>query len=256
MTGTHARPNQPIRPPSPLPTSPAHIVHCPPPWTRSHLERERDAFFDTRVTGDEEAWKALRMACETLRQHDLPAAQGILDAMGLTCPHGRVASGRGRDRVKGGIYDERGVLYELPGWVVADPQDVVEGEDEEKEDGAAGGASTADPACGASSQKDEKGKGRAEDIGPAVRMRCRLSDRATDVVVDVGSKQRVAVVIRKIQEQIGSKRIRLMYLGKTWNEGCTIEETGWREGNVVNALVYEGDEGVIVDQLRKAQGSK
>lgn len=175
-------------------------------------------------------------------------AQGILDALGITCPSGRVASGRGKDKVKGGVYDERGVLYELPAWVIADPDDIIEDDDdansEEKkfDDQQDDSSNTLQPSS--PSRRDEKGKGRMEDIGELVRIRCRLSDRGSDVTVEVGRKQAVSVLVRKIQEQIGSKRIRCMYLGKALEERKSIAETGWREGHVVNAMVFEGDEGM------------
>ena len=212
------------------------------------MEHEREAFFDTRVGGDAEVWKALRLVCELLRKGDVVEAQGILDAVGVTCPTGRVTCARDRDRVKGGVYDERGMLYELPAYLLADPRDLVE--DAEK-DLSLGGDGTMDETAslGASpstpSRRDEKGKGRMEDIGDIVRISCRLSDRGTDIVVEVGTKQQVVVMIRKLQERIGNKRIRIMYLGKAWNERRTVEDMGWKEGHVVNAMVFEGDEADI-----------
>lgn len=220
----------------------------PPPWSRLQLESEREAFFDSRVTGDQEVWKALRVVCDLLRKQtaeDMAEAQGILDAMGITCPTGRVASGRGRDKVKGGVYDERGVLYELPTWVISDPEDIVEAQANDREEKPTADDDALLGAPSTPSQRDEKGKGRMEDIGDIVHMRCRLSDRGSDVTVEVGKKQQVSVLVRKIQDQVGSKRIRIMYLGKALEERKSIAETGWREGHVVNAMVFEGDEGMV-----------
>lgn len=188
-----------------------------------------------------------------LRKGDTAEAQGIVDALGITCPSGRVASGRGRDKVKGGVYDERGVLYELPVWVIADPEDIVE--EEETDDKAVTDGAEKLPTAGddddvsiaspsTPSRRDEKGKARLDDIGDIVHIRCRLSDRGTDVTVEVGRKQQVSVLIRKIQEKVGSKRIRIMYLGKALEERKSVAESGWREGHVVNAMVFEGDEGM------------
>ena len=175
-----------------------------------------------------------------LRRGDVGEAQGILDAMGMTCPNGRVARGRGRHREKGGLYDERGELYDLPAWVVTDPEDVVEEGEKEGVDYEEDGDVVV-----VARRRDEKGKGRAEDPGELVQVRARLSDRGTDVVVSVGLKQKVAVVVRSVQEQIGSKRVRLMYLGKTLDERSTLEESGWRQGHVVNAMVFEGEEAML-----------
>jgi len=220
------------------------------PWTRAQLEKEREAFFETRVTGSEEVWSALRLACEELRKGDegLEEAQGILDAAGVSCPKGRVAAGRsGRERVKGGVYDERGVLYEIPGWIVADPEDIVESRDAAGEkDTAVGEPESSEVGQAAQDEKDkDKGKGRAQDVGEMFALRARLSDRGTDVTVQIGSKEKVAVAVRQIQEQIGNKRVRLAYLGHVLHEGKTLEDQGFKSGNVVNAYVFEGDEKML-----------
>ena len=213
------------------------------------METEREAFFDTRVSGNDEVWKGLSLVADMVRNGNVTEAQVILDAMNITCPTGRIASGRGRDRQKGGLYDERGELYDIPSWVLIDPEDIVEDEKKDAVDGAADEAEESTAA--AALRREEKGKGRAEDPGETVELRARLSDRGTDVTVSVGTKQRLSLAIRKIQEQVGNKRIRLMYLGKTLNEQSTLEQSTWQRGHVVNALVYEGDEKVIAQQLAK-----
>lgn len=206
------------------------------------MEKERADFFDTRVTGRREVWDALRLACDVIRHGDLAEAQGILDAINVTCPHGRVASGRGSKREKGGLYDEYGALYEIPPWVLADPADVIE--DEEKD--LAGEDDEDDkhhnPTVATALPRNEKGKGRAEDIGELVSLRARLSDQATDVTVEIGTKQRLSVAITALEKRIGPrKRVRLAYLGKVIDENSTLEKTGWATGHVVNALVFDED---------------
>ncbi|OQO12035.1 hypothetical protein B0A48_02674 [Cryoendolithus antarcticus] len=255
-TSAAARPNAPLRAPSPVPASPAHVPSRPPPWTREVLEAERAAFFDTRVTGREEVWGALKVVCDLLRRGEVAEAQGIVDAVGISCPTGRVASGRGRDRVKGGVYDERGEVYDIPAWVILDPEDIADegavgDSGEEKE--AVAGAGAVDGAVdddekegegaeGLERQRSDKGKGREEDVGEIFKLRARRSDRGTDVVVQVGTKEKVSVIVRRILEQIGPKRVRLAYLGHVMQEGKTLEEQGFRVGDVVNAYVFEGDE--------------
>ncbi|PNS19910.1 Acetolactate synthase small subunit, mitochondrial [Sphaceloma murrayae] len=193
---TSSRPNKPVRPPSP-------VLRCPPeralaPWTAAQLAREREAFFDTRVTGDPAVWNALRIICEMLRAGDVSGAQGVMDAVGLTCPTGRIKSekpgrGTGRDgeRRRGGVFDEQGRGYEIPGWVVSDPEDL----DNTTEVMAAG---EKEVGSGDESEEEEKGKGRE---GQVVQVRARLSDKGVDVVVEVGVEQKVRVVVRKVQEQ-------------------------------------------------------
>ncbi|RMZ02754.1 hypothetical protein D0862_05892 [Hortaea werneckii] len=258
--GPPSRPNKPLRPPTPMANSPSHLPQAPPPWSRTMLERERASFFDTRVTGRQECWEAVRLVCEMLRQGNVADAQGVLDAANLSVPQGRVAIDKGRHRHRGGVYDERGELYDVPLWVVADPQDVVEDEEADAEkdlDGTAsdsdGGAGDEEDAAAGQQRREEKGKGRAEDIGELLSVRCRLSNLGSDVVVEVGSKQKVTVLVRNIQQQIGPKRLRLVYLGRTLMEGKSLEELGWQQGHVINAMVFEGDEDILQP---KEAGSK
>lgn len=195
------------------------------PWTRSRLENEREAFFDTRVTGSAEVWNALKLVCECLRRGDIAQAQGILDAVGLNVPDGRVAIGseprsRGRVRKTGGVFDERGVGYDIPGWVVADPGDIVDDEAEKDEAG-------------------EKAKGKINDIGEVVTLKARLSDRPMDVTVQIGMGQTAATVRSKVQERVGPRKVRLIYMGQAWSETKTLEELGYKEGDVVSAFVFE-----------------
>lgn len=164
------------------------------------------------------------------------------------------------------MYDDRGAIYEIPEWVVADPRDVVEdgdgdaagavekdivdadNDDEEDEDedlkGAVAVSSSTEP-------KEPKGKQRAASPGAPLTLRARLSDRGSDVEVSIGSKQPVRFAIQQIREKTGVNRVRLVYMGKPMDEARTLAEGGWRTGQVVNAFVFEGDEKVI---LRKAKG--
>lgn len=241
------RPNAPIRAPSSVRKSPSNLPQLPPPWTRSQLEAQRAEFFDTRVTGIPEAWQALREVCQLVRRAgraEMADAQALLDASGLTCPHGRIARGRStRDRsVKGGIYDEAGNRYDIPDWVLADPEDTVEDEGEKEIDsgGAADGESD-DEGAGApeSHPQRHKGKERARDIGEVVHLRARLSDRSTDVVVEVGMLEPIGVVTERIREQARVQRVQLMYLGHKLADGTLLGECGWKKDDVLNAMVFD-----------------
>jgi hypothetical protein len=177
------------------------------------------------VTGSTEIWNALRLVCECLRRGDITQAQGIIDAVGLNVPDGKVAVGselrsRGRTKRTGGVFDERGVGYDIPGWVVADPDDVVEDEPEKEDLG-------------------EKGKGRVGDVGQLVSLKVRLSDRSTDVILQIGMRQTAAAICSAVQEKIGMRKMRLMYLGRVWSETKTLEELGYKEGDVVSAFVFD-----------------
>ncbi|CAO1605017.1 hypothetical protein XANCAGTX0491_008554 [Xanthoria calcicola] len=228
----HEHFNAPLRPHKPSPTSPSSR-HTPRTWTRSQLRKEREEFFETRVTGRAEIWGSLKLCCESLWEGDVATAQGILDAAGVTVPTGDLVQG---------AYDEMGGLYVLPGWVVGEPEGVV---DEEAEEGK---ESVLDEGGKDVGSGEKKGKEVAVDAGGGgvegmVRVRARLSDRGgPDVVVLIGREDSVAVLARRIAEQAKlppKSRIRIAYLGKIFKEAPSLQAQGWKEGHVVNALVFQ-----------------
>ncbi|KAK4547424.1 hypothetical protein LTR36_001080 [Oleoguttula mirabilis] len=238
-----ARPNKPIRPISPMPKSPSHNIQLPPPWRRSLLERERTAFFDTRVTGRQEVWDALRLACDLSRQGNVEDAQGVLDAANVTSPQGRIHIDKGMHRRPGGVYDERGEIYDIPKWVLADPEDLVEDEEEKDVEGGASDdeddQKAVQQALAAERQRrQDKGKGRAESPGEMLYVKIRFSDGSPDVAISVDAKHPVAAALRQAEQQSG-KSIRLMYLGKSLREDKRLLEQGWQKGHVLNAMVHE-----------------
>ncbi|KAF2094620.1 hypothetical protein NA57DRAFT_46191, partial [Rhizodiscina lignyota] len=226
------------------------LLTSTPRVTRSQLERERAAFFDTRWSGRAEVWAAVKLICESLRQQDLEAAQAVLDAAGLTCPTGEVR--RAGDKQKdGGVYDELGERYQVPLWVMADPEGVVEdghNAGETPREGGAGGQE-AEREEGYSDEDDddimlskEKGKGREVDVGRIVKVRARLSDRGTDVVVRMGLEENVVMLRRRVKESAElppRSRVKFAYLGKMLDPSMSLATQGWREGHVINALVFQ-----------------
>lgn len=75
-----------------------------------------------------------------------------------------------------------------------------------------------------------------------MKVRARLSDRGTDVVVKVGKEERVGVLVRRVREVAGiphHTRLKIGYLGRLLHEHESLAAQGWREGHVVNALVFQ-----------------
>lgn len=218
-------------------------------------------YFETRVQGNRQAWDALAEVARLIRDDKLDEAQSILDAASLTCPTGRVGRGksRGRDtqgqRARGGIYDERGYLYEVPQWCLTDPLDLVDEETpvEKDLDGGVSSDGTRDDSeedgeypPGAEGQsrhlsREEKGKGRARDIGDDIRVRARLSNTLKDVEIIMGSKQPARIAAQRLRETLGVGRVRLIYLGKELDENKTLEAQGWSPAHIMNAFIFEGD---------------
>lgn len=228
-------------------------------WTDSQLERERSDFFDTRVTGRQEIWGALKTCTELLRDGELETAQGILEAAGVTLPTGNLVDG---------CYDEQGNLYRLPEVAILDPTNTVHedrdlrrardsgidgatiigvsesksaalggGKDKERDDGDDGDEIPEDKEA-IERRRQEKGKAIIRD---GVKIRCRLSDRGgPDCVVLLGREQSVGILARRVKEDSGvpsTSRIRIAYLGHMLDEKQPLAAQGWKEGHVLNALV-------------------
>ncbi|KAK5086282.1 hypothetical protein LTR70_007344 [Exophiala xenobiotica] len=208
-------------------------------WTRSQLRREREEFFETQVTGQQEIWGALKEVCELLRHGHLADAQGIIHAAAITLPTGHLEQG---------AYDERGVLYRLPETVVSDPVNVVDDDQEtvvghdalSKNIEAGGLAVPTQPSTNShTEEKFDKGKDAVER--DAMKVRCRLSDRGgPDTIVLVGQKQPVSVLVRRLRSEAtiaSSSRVKIVYFGRILDESKTLEDQGWQQGHVVQVLV-------------------
>lgn len=244
IPSTAARPNAPLRAPSPLRHPPWPFPNQP--WTRQDLQKERRDYFDTRVSGRREVWDALEVVCDLVRQGKLVDAQSIVDAANLTCPSGRVVyeRRRGRERMeRGGAFDERGVLYEIPPWLVMDPTGIEDAVGE-----AADGAAEKDFGDEEEEEEDpsgvtqDKGKGRLPDPGEMLVLRARLSNTGVDLPVKMGAKEKVGAVVGRIRDQLGDPGdVRLMYLGRRMETDKTLEQQGWERGHVVNALVLTSE---------------
>ncbi|KIW82647.1 hypothetical protein Z517_05674 [Fonsecaea pedrosoi CBS 271.37] len=233
--------NLPLQPPKPWKSKDRT-------WTYTQLHRERYEFFETRVTGIPEIWHGLKQVIECLHEGDLADAQGILDALSVTLPTGKLEEG---------AYDEHGNLYKIPQAVISDPIDVIEDHTDmdsqtvngtndidpiaAKLEAAEGGGNLDGSKDGSNEEKVKEAKGKAPVPKDAVKVRCRLSDRGDpDVVVLLGKSQRVSALVQRIRDEtdVPSKaKIRIAYLGKILDEKLSLEEQGWKEGHVVNALV-------------------
>lgn len=199
------------------------------------------------MTGHAEIWAVLQEVCQLLRRNELQQAQAVLDAANISCPNGRFAKGRGRnrDRKGGGVFDERGVLYDIPEWVVVDPGDVIEDGHPHHEKDIDGGSDGADDdegpyeGDGIRISREDKGKGRAEDLdlGEKVTVRCRLSSSAVDKVVEYHTKQPAGVVVERVREHFGGANVRVMFRGRVVDESKPLSECGWTSKDMLSVFV-------------------
>lgn len=166
-------------------------------WTRARLISERNAFWETRVTGQAQIWQVLRLVVDLIQKGELVEAKAVLEAAGCVCPTGAFWRG---------VYDERGESYEVPGWVIGEPEGLAV-DDEELVDGDAETSRGSveelvkEPVEYGEDGEMEKGKEREKDVGEVVKVKARLSDRATDVVVKVGMEEDVKILVRRVEEK-------------------------------------------------------
>ena len=139
----------------------------------------------------------MKLATELLRNEDLDTAQGVLDAAGCTVPTGDLCEG---------CYDEAGGLYQLPGWVCADPvggfsTDTQEGQPKDKSLGEGAERAEEEECVEILARREEKGKGKEVRAGEGLKVRARLSDRASDIVVWIGKEEGARGVIRRVRTE-------------------------------------------------------
>ncbi|KAF1814373.1 hypothetical protein P152DRAFT_472145 [Eremomyces bilateralis CBS 781.70] len=234
------------------------------PLTRRYLESEREAFFDTQVGGDVNAWSALRSACDVIRsggESNLATATAILRASGLSCPSGRLwvegkdiadqearraglLPRRTRTQLRGGVWDERGNHYFVPAWVVTDPLGVVEGQGGSRMSAAlvavAGNGHAHD-----GHNSDAKGKAKAPEEPEVpeehiVRVPVRVATAARDITCRIRRDDNVEVLVRRIRHKCqleGDAKIRVVLMGKVLLNNLSLPSQGWSEGLVVQAFV-------------------
>ncbi|KAF7538048.1 hypothetical protein G7054_g3230 [Neopestalotiopsis clavispora] len=226
-------------------------------WTRAQLDKEREDFFDTRVTGRPEVWQTVHAALREMWEADLArnkagessetnapvddavlsVAQGILRAVEITLPTGDLANG---------VYDSLGGYYALPEWIVRDPvnitfEDKAEAEGEHKGELAIGDESSEEVGEEeALRRREEKGKA-VVDPKTTTKIRIRISETARDIIVRVSPDERVRSIAQRALQQSGldpsNRRVRLVYLGKTLKEDATLEAQGHNKDHIINAFV-------------------
>lgn len=224
-------------------------------WTRAELDKEREDFFDTQVTGRPEVWQTVHAALRELWEADrvkraqapgredtaddpvLGVAQGILRAAEITLPTGDLANG---------VYDSLGQYYALPEWIVRDPTNLVtDSHDDVETDrkiAAVSGGESSEEADEEETlrRREEKGKAVA-DTQPTTKIRVRISETSRDVVVRVGAEESVRSVGQKALQKSGldpsTRRVRLIYLGKALNDDASLTSQGHHSDHVINAFI-------------------
>lgn len=158
------------------------------------MDAEREAYFDTRVTGRVEIWGAIRAALEVLwgggsedeTDQGYATAQMILTAADITIPTGDLANG---------VYDRFGGFYPLPEHIVADPSNIAVVPPRVLSDGDKSEGEQSEEEI---KRRDEKGK------GVMVEVKARLSDNGgNDVLIKFQKDESVRLVTRRVFDASG-----------------------------------------------------
>ncbi|KAL3420798.1 Ubiquitin domain-containing protein 2 [Phlyctema vagabunda] len=211
-------------------------------WTRAELDRERIEFFETRVTGRPEIWLTIQAALQVLWQGNeegeadggLGTAQMMFEAAGITLPTGDLANG---------VYDGSGERYNMPEHIVADPENLVVASQTQSrsDDGTDKSGPEELNEDEVLRRREEKGK---EVVNPQdlIKVRARLSDgRGQDMVLVIGKNDSVRLLTRRILEDglfPPGRSIKIAYMGKILEGNRSLISQGWKEGHVVNAMVF------------------
>ncbi|UPX10857.1 uncharacterized protein EKO05_0001494 [Ascochyta rabiei] len=191
-------------------------------WTQRRLDKERADWWDTRVTGSSEVWACLRVASEALQTGDVATAQGLLDALGCTCPNGQLW---------GGVYDDRGTLYKVPEWLIIEPAGLVE------EDML---ASAVEDNTDVADAVDEQALGLDQDFV----VRVRISSTSQDFRISVWRRETIASIREKLKTQAQldpDERIRIAYGGRIYADHEILETNGfWNYENDYILTCYVG----------------
>jgi hypothetical protein len=149
-------------------------------WTRARLEKERNDWWDTQVTGSPEVWGAIRLAAQSLQLGKLRDAQQWLETMECTCPSGCLWKG---------VYDSTGIMYKVPEWLIVEPEGLAE----EPSDDAVGEPGTEED--GTKSLEED------DDDDEPVLVRARISRNGRDVVLKLRKREPVSSIVEKIKKQ-------------------------------------------------------
>lgn len=155
------------------------------------------------MTGSPEVWACLRFATEALQKGDVATAQGLLNAQECTCPDGQLWSA---------VYDDRGILYKIPEWLIIEPAGLVE-EDETVASGTDDKTAVADAA-------DD------EALGPDLEyvVRARISSTSQDFQIPVRRRETIASIREKLKTQ-AKVRLLACYIQADIPEYA--DETSW-----------------------------
>ncbi|KAI9051004.1 hypothetical protein LZ554_005112 [Drepanopeziza brunnea f. sp. 'monogermtubi'] len=196
-------------------------------WTRSQIDEERIAFFDTRVTGKDQLWQVLRAALEILWSEGGPedtdgglaTASSMLDAAGFVHNNGQLSPV---------VWDFNGERYEIPPEIVSYPTNLVDESGDitaESED----------------ELRQEKGKA-VLDPNDEINVNVKLSNRGeVPLMITILKQDPVRLVTKTILEKAQlppTTNLKIIYLGRHLkDEKKTLMAHGWNGTYPLQAMI-------------------
>lgn len=184
------------------------------PITEGQLRSRRDEFWDTAPAfeGHREIWDALRAAACALEGGDHQLAQAIIDGANISLPSGSLID----------CYDELGIRYQLPPYVLSAPTNLIE-------DRANSELTTEDTPARPSRSR-----------GVELPIRLQLST-GKELRLTVRSTDTVQLLKRQVQslEGIGASRLRLFFAGRQLTDRMRIKDAKIRKHYTVQVIVAE-----------------
>jgi len=184
----------------------------PKKMTHEKLLQERQAFWTSRTSGNVGIWNTLeQVAAMILDSNDVDTASAILQASGISTPHGDISE----------VFDERGVRYEVPRYCFQNPTNLVDGMGE---------------------QAPRRGNFRSEEI--EIKFRMAYGSETSDTKCTVNTTDSIGDIVeafKKANEKAAAaSRIRLFFYGRELRKNdqcaaCYLRKTGL----VVLAVLYE-----------------
>ncbi|KAK6335231.1 hypothetical protein TWF718_010666 [Orbilia javanica] len=184
------RPNKPLKRPKEWTHDPEKDGPVP---SITSLQKEREDFWYTRVTGRAEVWAAIRKVCEMLMANDsdeqLKTARQILISSEITMPTGTFD-----DR---GAYDGAGNNYLVPRHIISNPINVREASPPRESIDSWQSSET-----GKSSMSEELATGKITCVSYMVRFRVHNNGAGKDYTIRVWGDEKLRRPVKRLLKQL------------------------------------------------------
>ncbi|KAK6529273.1 hypothetical protein TWF281_008452 [Arthrobotrys megalospora] len=210
-----------------------------PPPSITSLQRQRDDFWFTRVSGRPEIWNTIRSVCEMLMEDDsepqLATAREMLAAAEITTPTGMFENG---------AWDNMGNRYKVPRHIVSNPLNVGK---------ASPPRQSSDSQESIDSIKSDMSGGQGgskafETIAHTAKFRVQDAGNSWDITIEFWSDEKVKKIIKRIIQKVGlspdNHKARMVMDGKLFDVKKRLMDPGqplWNSERIIQVFVRNTD---------------